>query len=84
MASRKEQGAALGGRHLEGSVQDPALDLNRVEGMMVCQEQTKVPWDAVAGRGSKGQGARIQSGGRTDVGRKIMNFTFETSLLKSL
>lgn len=83
MASRKEQGAALGGRHLEGSVQDPALDLNRVE-MILWQEQTKVPWDAVAGRGSIGQGGRIQSRGRIDVGRKIMNFIFETSFLKSL
>ena len=48
MAVRKEQGAALGGRNLEGSVPDPALDLNRVE-VMVCRERTKGPWDAVPG-----------------------------------
>lgn len=31
VAARKEQGAALGGGRLEGSVPDPDFDLNRVE-----------------------------------------------------
>lgn len=38
-AARKEQGAALGGGGLEGSVPDPDLDLNRVE-VMGCRGQT--------------------------------------------
>lgn len=39
VATRKEQGAALGGGSPEGSVQDPGCDLNRAE-VTGCPEQT--------------------------------------------
>lgn len=58
MAARKEQGAALGGGRLEGSVPDPDLDVNRVE-VMGCRGQTREPWDAVAGRGGIGRGLSV-------------------------